>query len=303
MEDGGDIMSVKEALKATLKGVGHDFTDALLDTTFAAGSKFDAMQAAILEGGIEGVAALGEELKPVLEPLACLTGEAECPALLDLGVSNANSVLTFARTAVRLSGLFPGTASWAIRNRNDVKGADFVKGLAIDSTRWVSEGDLVPSVPSTSMGYEHVGTRVINLKWKGAWWANTPNPFKYETDTDFTPRVSNLCEYRNEIGTALSFVPVIGSLGQFASMALCAAAAAINSFVGNGYHLLFTTMVRIKQAIVYPDGLPDLSRHCEEHIDCESRTCYWSYDGEDYQCCRAGEYAFSFSWGTNYCSN
>ena len=204
---------------------------------------------------------------------------------------------------MRRIGTLPGTASWAIRNTNDVKGADFVKGLAIDSTRWVSEGDVVPSLPTTSMGYEHVGTRVINLKWKGAWWSNSPNPFKYEeADADFTPRVSNLCEYRNAIGNALSFVS--GRFGGFASMTLCVVAAAINTVGPSGAHYLVApTMVRLKQAIVYPAGLPDWYRHCEEHIDCESRTCYWSYDGEDYQCCRAGEYAFSFSWGTNYCSN
>ena len=103
MESGGGILSVKEALKAALKGVGSDFTDALLDTSFAAGSKFDAMQAALEQGGIEGVAALGEELMPVLEPLACLKGwQTECPSLLELGVRNADSVLAFARTAMRL---------------------------------------------------------------------------------------------------------------------------------------------------------------------------------------------------------
>ena len=302
MQSGGDILSVKVALRAALKGVGSNFTDALLDTAFAAGSKFDAMQAAIDQGGIAGVAALGEELETVLDALACLPAQGGCLALLDLGVRNADSVLAAARTSLRLSGFLPGTASWEIRNRNDVKGADFVKGLAIDSTRWVSEGDVVPSLPPAAMGYEHVGTRVINLKWKGAWWSNAPNPFKYEeADADFTPRVSNLCEYRDAISKALSFVS--GPYGGFASMALCAVAAVINSFGPSGAHFLVKpTMVRLKQAIVYPLGLPDWYHHCQEHIDCESRTCYDSYDGEDSQCCRAGEYASSVLRG-KYCTD
>jgi len=152
------------------------------------------------------------------------------------------------------------------------------------------------------MGYEHVGTRVINLKWKGAWWSTAPNPFKYEeADADFTPRVSNLCEYRDAISKALSFVS--GPYGGFASMALCAVAAVINSFGPSGAHFLVKpTMVRLKQAIVYPLGLPDWYRHCQEHIDCESRTCYDSYDGEDFQCCRAGEYASSVLRG-KYCTD